>query len=45
LNDGELKALLDDIDRLEAVPITEPEPVSLRVSPRSPVPASGGGTE
>jgi hypothetical protein len=45
LNDSQLKTLLDDIDRLEAVPITEPEPVSLRVSPRTPIPSDGRGSE
>lgn len=45
LNDNQLKALLDDIDRLEAVPITEPEPVSLRVSPRMPASSDERGSE
>jgi len=31
LNDGQLRDLLGQIDRLEAVPVTEPEPVSIRM--------------
>jgi len=31
LNQKQLRALLDDIDNMQAVPITEPEPVSLKV--------------
>jgi hypothetical protein len=32
LNERELKALLNEIDQLQAVPITEPEPVTIRVN-------------
>jgi hypothetical protein len=32
LNERQLQALLDQIDQLRAVPITEPEPVTLRVN-------------
>lgn len=48
LNDRQLQALLDDINRLEAVPITDPDPVSIKVTPRTPAPTgvtSGRGTE
>jgi putative zinc finger protein len=31
LNERELQALLDQIDQLQAVPMTEPEPVTIRV--------------
>jgi hypothetical protein len=31
LDDGQLKVLLGEIDRLQAVPVTEPEPVTIRV--------------
>jgi hypothetical protein len=31
LNERQLQALLDQIDKLQAVPITEPEPVTIRV--------------
>jgi len=31
LSDGQLRDLLGQIDRLEAVPVTEPEPVSIRM--------------
>jgi hypothetical protein len=33
LTDAQLKALLGDIDRLEPVPLTEPEPVTIKVNP------------
>jgi hypothetical protein len=35
LNEQQLRALLNDIDHLQAVPVTEPEPVSIRVTSRS----------
>jgi hypothetical protein len=35
LNERQLQALLDQIDQLQAVPITEPEPVTLRVNKSS----------
>lgn len=35
LNQSQLKALLQDIDNLKAVPVAEPEPVSLRVNART----------
>jgi anti-sigma factor RsiW len=38
LSDSELKTLLGDLDTIEAVPPTEPEPVSVRVS----LPEHGG---
>ena len=31
MNQKQLRSLLDDIDSMQAVPITEPEPVSLKV--------------
>ena len=34
LNDDQLKALVDEIQQMKAVPITEPEPVTMRVDPR-----------
>lgn len=40
LSESELRSLLGDLDTMEAVPSTEPEPVTVRVS----LP-SGGGTE
>ncbi|MDB4876065.1 MAG: hypothetical protein JWM41_2511 [Gemmatimonadetes bacterium] len=44
LNEGQLKALLGEIDKLQAVPVTEPEPVSIRVDAKSPAaPDAGGG--
>ena len=36
LDDGQLKALLDDIDRMQAVPITDPEPVAIKIDSRAP---------
>jgi hypothetical protein len=33
LDDRQLEALLSDIDHLEATPITEPEPVTIRIEP------------
>jgi hypothetical protein len=41
LDDGQLKALLDDIDHMQAVPITDPEPVTLKIGARSPLPGRG----
>ena len=38
LSESELRTLLQDLDRIDAVPATEPEPVSVRVS----LPSSGG---
>ncbi len=35
LNARQLKSLLNDIDHLDATPVTDPEPVTLRVGPRS----------
>lgn len=35
LSQSQLKALLQDIDNLKAVPVAEPEPVSLRVNART----------
>jgi anti-sigma factor RsiW len=35
LDDAQLKALIDEIGQMKAVPITEPEPVAIRVDPRS----------
>lgn len=35
LDDSQLDALVNDIDHLEAVPITEPDPVSIRIGGRS----------
>jgi Putative zinc-finger len=45
LNDTQMKALLDDINRLEAVPITDPDPVAIKVTPRTPAMPPGRGTE
>ena len=45
LNDRQMQALLDDINRLEAVPITDPEPVSIRITPKTPVTPNGRGSE
>jgi hypothetical protein len=38
LSDSELQTLLGDLDTIEAVPPTDPEPVSVRVS----LPERGG---
>ena len=38
LNAAQLKKLLSDIDQIEATPITEPEPVSLRLDNRTSAP-------
>jgi len=35
LDDAQLKALIDEIGQMKAVPITEPEPVVIRVDPRN----------
>jgi anti-sigma factor RsiW len=45
MNDRQLQALLDDINRMEAVPITDPDPIVLKVTPRTPASTSGRGTE
>ena len=34
LDDDQLKALVSEIEQMKAVPITEPEPVSMRVDPK-----------
>jgi hypothetical protein len=39
LSESELRALLADIERIDALPMTEPEPMTVRVS----LPAGGGG--
>lgn len=44
LDDEQLKALLDDIDHIQAVPITDPEPVAIRIDSRNPTTARGRGT-
>jgi hypothetical protein len=41
MNEGQLKALLGEIDHLEAVPVTEPEPVSIRVDAKNPAAPEG----
>ena len=38
LNERQLQALLDQIDQLQAVPITDPEPVTIRVGSQSSSP-------
>ena len=38
LSEAQLQALLGEIDRLEAVPVTEPEPVTIKVNVGLPVP-------
>jgi hypothetical protein len=38
LTGAQLKALLDEIDHLEAVPVTEPEPVIIKVNVGTPAP-------
>ncbi|HTE47419.1 MAG TPA: zf-HC2 domain-containing protein [Gemmatimonadaceae bacterium] len=43
LDDSQLKALLDDIDHMEAVPLTEPEPVNIKLETRTPLPGRGRG--
>ena len=35
LDDAQLKALIEEIGQMKAVPITEPEPVAIRVDPRN----------
>lgn len=35
LNERQLRTLLDEIDRLQAVPMTEPEPVTIRIDSKS----------
>ena len=45
LNEKQLKALLSEIDRLQATPITEPDPVTIRVDTKgSTTPDEGGGS-
>lgn len=44
LDEGQLKALLDDIDHIEAVPITDPEPVAIKIDSRAPALGRGRGT-
>jgi len=44
LNERQLRALLDDIQQLKAVPITEPEPVTLKVDTKTS-PGSTGDME
>jgi hypothetical protein len=41
LNDQQLQALLDEIDQMRAVPITEPEPVTIKVDARRMSPDDG----
>ena len=41
MNEAELQALLKEIDQMQAVPVTEPEPVMLPVSVSRPA-RSGG---
>ena len=36
LSEGELQGLLDEIDQMQAVPITDPQPVTIRVGSSSP---------
>ena len=36
LSDNDLKLLLDDLDSIDAMPLTEPEPVTVRVAPADP---------
>ena len=36
LSDKDLKALLDDLESIDAMPLTEPEPVTVRVAPIDP---------
>ena len=40
LTHAQLEALLSEIERLEAVPITEPEPVTIKVNVGTPSPSS-----
>jgi hypothetical protein len=44
LDDGQLEALLNDIDHIEAVPITDPEPVAIKIDSRAPATGRGRGT-
>jgi hypothetical protein len=44
LDEGQLKALLNDIDHIEAVPITDPEPVVIKIDSRVPATGRGRGT-
>ena len=43
LNEKQLKALLSEIDRLQATPITEPDPVTIRVDTKGSTTPDGGG--
>jgi hypothetical protein len=36
LSERELQGLLDEIDQMQAVPITDPQPVTIRVGSSSP---------
>jgi len=36
LSDSDLRSLLDDIEQLDALPVTEPEPVTVRLAPLTP---------
>jgi hypothetical protein len=40
LTEAQLKTLLSEIEQLEAVPVTEPEPVTIKVNVGSPAPLS-----
>jgi hypothetical protein len=41
LNDQQLQALLDEIDQMKAVPVTEPEPVTIKVEAKPLTPDEG----
>jgi anti-sigma factor RsiW len=43
LNEQQLKVLLDEIGRMQAVPVTEPEPVTIHVNPGNSSSPDGGG--
>lgn len=46
LSEGELRALLSELERVELLPAIEPEPVAVRITPRTIAGgARGGGTE
>lgn len=38
LDESQLKSLIDEIEQMQAVPLTEPEPVSIKVDARLPLP-------
>ena len=40
LSQQQLKAFLDDIDQMPALPLTDAEPASIRVTPNSSAPAA-----